>query len=630
MTTTPLLSAPPKGTTTNIRPKIQMEQIVSIMRQRRSQDSILIRQMIEIRDRYNGDVVLPVPDVDGNPTLDIPTPRLIAMSIDGYATRAASTKPTIKTPYIDAASATSRNAAEIRRKVLYSKWWDSQMDIKLYRWYRQIAAYGTGALMVMPDNKEQKAKIELRDPLTTYPELRDPSDIRSPKNVGFIFGRSIDWITNHFPQSSDFFYNAANKEWDTLWDVVEWIDEFEVVIGVLGPRMPAYSPQDARPYGYGGFELARYENRAGMVPVVVPRRVTLDRVMGQMSTMVDTVDLHARMTALELLAAERHVFPDIVMMSEANQTARLVSGNWRDGRTGDVNIVDGARSVQYLTAGEPGFIPNVLEKLEDSIRQSGGASNLYGGDNPGGLRTGRALQQMGSFSIDPGIQEGQKIGEKALSVILAACVEVEKGYFPNKKHVSFTGLQGDDEVVTYQAKDIDSSECSVTYPLPGADISQMSVAVSQLVGAGLVSEHTARVIHPMISDADQEEKKITIEKVQSAVLAGFGQQVSQGQVPLPDSVRVLELLRGGATIEAAINKSQLEAQKRQASHAEEAGEGEATAPGAQPGLAMPGMGAEQAPSPIPPVAAGLANLHGLTQALRQPPPPEALNGPANA
>ena len=606
-----------------------MEQVVSIMRQRRSQDSILIRQMIEIRDRYNGDVVLPVPDVDKSPTLDIPTPRLIAMSVDGHAMRAASTKPTIKTPYMDAAKETSRKAAEIRRKVLYSKWNDSQMDIKLYRWYRQMAAYGTGAMIVMPDDREQKAKIELRDPLTTYPELRDPSDIRSPKNVGFVYGRSIDWITEHFPGSNDFFYNAANKEWDTLWDVCEWVDEYEVVIGVLGPRMPAYSPQDARPYGYGGFELARWENRAGIVPVVCPRRVTLDRVMGQMSTMVDTVDLHARMTALELLAAERHVFPDIVMMSEQNQTARLVSGNWRDGRTGDVNIVDGARGVQYLTAGEPSFIPEVLNKLEDSIRQSGGASDLYGGDNPGGLRTGRALQQMGSFSIDPGVQESQKIAEKALSVILEACIEVEKAYYPSKKHVSFTGLQGDDEVVEYRAKDVDSSICSVSYPLPGADISQMSVAVSQLVGAGLVSEHTARVIHPMISDADQEEQKINVEKVQSAVLAGFGQQVAAGQVPLPDSVRVLELLRSGKTIEEAINKAQEEAQKRQASQAPPPQEGQGAAPGTQPGLAMPGMGVEQQPS-IPPPPAGLANLHGLQAALKQPPSPAALNGPPNA
>ena len=447
--------------------------------------------------------------------------------------------------------------------------------------------------------------------------------------MGFIFGRSIDWIISHFPKSSDFFYNSANKEWDTLWDVVEWIDEDQIVIGVLGPRMPAYSPQDARPYGYGGFELTRYQNRAGMVPVVCPRRVTLDRVMGQMATMVDTVDLHARMTALELLAAERHVFPDIVMMSEANQTARLVSGNWRDGRTGDVNIVDGARGVQYLTAGEPTFIPQVLEKLEDSIRQSGGASDLYGGDNPGGLRTGRALQQMGSFSIDPGVQESQKIAEKSLSIILEACIEVEKAYFPTRKHVSFTGLLGDDEVVEYRPKDVDSSICSVTYPLPGADISQMSVAVSQLVGSELASHHTAMTLHPMIPDADQEEKRINIEKAESAAMAAFGQQAAAGQIPISDVVRVVELLRGGKPIEQAVQIAQKEAQERQASQAPPPQDGQAASPGTQPGLSMPGMGVEQQPS-IPPPPAGLQNLHGITQALRSAPPTPALNSPGAA
>jgi hypothetical protein len=608
---------------------ISIEEVASIMRQRRAQDSIIIRQMIETRDRYNGDVVLPVPDVDKSPTLDIPTPRLIAMAIDSTAMRAASSKPNIHCPNLKSTKKSTKEA-DVRRKMLYAKWSESQMDIKAYRWYRQMAAYGTAALVVMPDNKTRKATIELRDPLTSYPELRDPSDIRNPKNVGFIYGRSRDWIIEHFPDSNDFFYNAANRDWDTLWDIVEWIDEWEVVIGVMGPRMPAYSPQDARPYGYGGYELSRFPNKAGKVPVVMPRRVTLDRVMGQMATMIDTVDLHARMTALEVLAAERHVFPDIVMMSSDNQQARLVSGNWADGRTGQVNIVDGAKGVQYLQAQIPQFIPGVIEGLEDAIRQSGGASPLSGGDGSG-MRTGRAIDELGSFSIDPRVEEMQRVAEKAWACSLADCIDVEKAYYSSAKHISFTGLQGDDSVIEYSPGEIDGNYNVVTYPLPGADISQMSVAVAQLNGAGLISAHTARVIHPMIGDAMQEEKLINIEKVESAVLAGFGQQVSAGQVPLPDSVAVLGFLRGGANIEDAINQAQSAAQARQAQQAPPPQDGQNTAPGQQPGLASPGMGAEQGPPPtIQPPQAGLQNYHAIATALKQAPPPQALNGPANA
>jgi hypothetical protein len=355
--------------------------------------------------------------------------------------------------------------------------------------------------------------------------------------------------------------------------------------------------------------------------------------MGQMSTMIDTVDLHARMTALEVIAAEKHTFPDMVLMSEANQQAQVVSGSWKDGRTGEINIVDGARGVQYLTTQIPGFVPAIVQQLEDAIRESGGASSMFGGDNPGGLRTGRALDVMGSFSIDPSIEEMQRIGEKCLSVINEATIAVESAYYPGKTHFSFTGLQGDDAVLEYKPSDIDSKHNVVTYPIPGADISQMSVAIAQLQGSGLISKHTARVKHPFIDDAMQEEKVINIEQIEGAVFAGFGQQVSQGQVPLPDAVRVLALVRQGESIEDAVNTAQKESQARQASQAPPPQEGQATDPSQQPGLASPGMGVEAAPPggpSIPPPSMALQNFHGITRNLNTPPPPMPTGGPPGA
>ena len=420
----------------NIHISITMEQIIGIMRQRRSMNSLIIQQMVEIRDRYNGDVVLPMVDVKEAPTMDVPTPRLIAMGIDGNARRAASSRPAIYAPALSLSRSRDRKNADTRKRMMYAKWHESQLEMKLYRFYRQYSAYGVGCMVVMPEEKTKSARIELRDPLTAYPELRDPGDIREPLNCGFVYGRSIDWIIQHYPKAKEFFANSASRNWDTLWDVVEWIDEWEVVIGVMGPRMPAFAPQDARPYGYSGFELARWPNKAGMVPVASPQRITLDRVMGQMSTMIDTVDLHARLVSLEVLAAEKHVFPDMVMISEAGEIAQVTSGEWQDGRSGGINTVQGARGVQYLTSELPPFIPAVAEGLEDSIRQSGGSSALYGGDNEG-MRTGRGVSTMGSFEVDPAVQEMQRAGGHVLSLVNEACVAVEKGYFPNARRTSF-------------------------------------------------------------------------------------------------------------------------------------------------------------------------------------------------
>lgn len=623
------LSSPNAGT--NVRKGIPFDQIVSLMRQRRSQDSLLIRQMIDIRDRYNNDVVLPLPTVQNSPEIEPPVPRLIAQAIDGTAMRAASPNPAITCPALNPASSLSVKKADIRRRRLYGAWKENQVKIKLYRSYRHLVGYGTCAWIVLPDSAERRAKIELRDPLMTYPELRTPNDIREPKNVGFVYGRSVDWITYHYPTAKDFFYNAAGKEWDTLWDVVEWVDEDEVVIGILGPRMPAYTPQDSRPYGYNGFELCRFRNKAGMVPVVTPRRVTLDLVMGQMATMIGTVDLHSRLMALEVLAAEKHVFPDMFLLGEPNGTPRVVGGNWRDGRTGEINEVTGAREVGYLSTQPTPQILQTIAQLEDSIRETGGASGFFGGENPGGLRTGRALDTMGSFSVDPRVQEFQELQSQALRLLNIGVLAVEKGYYPNAKQFCFTGLQGDASLCEYQpARDFETGENDVQYPIPGADISQVSVAVAQMVGSGLMSKHTGRVKHPFIDDAEQEEAQLAEEMIEQAILAAFAQQTNGGQVPLTDAIRVLTLLKGGMDLAEAVNQAQKEAQERQATQAPPPGPTQLSAPEAQPGIAPGSEQPQGTNSPIPTPPVSLANFHSLVRNLNSMPQAQPTGGPPGA
>jgi hypothetical protein len=590
------------------RKGIAFDQIVALMRQRRSQDSILFSQGIEVRDRYNGDVVIPLTDVKGSPVLDIPAPRLIAQAIDGSAMQASSSRPSIVTASTSLTEANAELKRAIRRNAMYAHWHHSAVDIKLYRSYRHLAAYGTNAWTVMPDENEKCARIELRDPLTAYPELRSPDDVREPKNVGFIYGRSIDWIFAHYPQAREFITNAGQRNWDTLWDMVEWIDQDEIVMGILGPRMPAYSPQDSRPYGYNGYELKRWRNKAGMVPVAVPRRATLDRIMGQVSTLINTVDLHSRMMALAAIAAEKHTFPDIQLVSSPGGLARLADDQWHDGRTGKVNIVQEGQA-QFLVSETPPFVMEMMKELESGIRESGGASGFFAGENPGGLRTGNAVSAMGSYSIDPRVEEMQKIQARALTQINRAVFAVEKGYWPSKTFSMFTGLMGDDESVEYvPERDLTTDQNMVIYPVPGADVNQMTVAAAQLAGSGLASKHEARLIHPLIADAEASERQILIEQLDASVLAAVAQGSSQGSIPPADVARIKTLVKEGKSIEEAVTTAHQEAQKRQATEAPPAEPGQAAAPETQPGLAPPGAGAEQPPPQAP---------GGPTQALTQ-------------
>ncbi|MHB1778020.1 MAG: hypothetical protein ACYCU7_18865, partial [Acidimicrobiales bacterium] len=127
----------------------------------------------------------------------------------------------------------------------------------------------------------------------------------------------------------------------------------------------------------------------------------------------------------------------------------------------------------------------------------------------------------------------------------------------------------------------------------------------------------------------QEERLIDVEQLSAAVFAGMQQQAAQGQLPINDAARVLQLLRRGERVEDAIMAAQKEAQQRQATQAPAPQPGQVAAPETQPGLAAPGQGAEQPPPTIPPPAAGQQNFQKLAAALMAAPKPAGMNGPPN-
>lgn len=526
--------------------------IISIMRQRRTMDDRLIKGMIAVRDRYNGDVVVPMPDVKNSPAMAPPVPNLVIEALDSLAMRANSTTPRITMPPLDWKSSSSNDHAETRRRSMYGHWHESQLDIKLFRAYRHYAGYGTFSMVTLFDDRTQRAVVELRDPLTSYPELRAPDDIREPKNVGFIFGRSVDWIRSHFPtQSAAFITNAAGKSWDTLWDVVEWIDEFEIVVGIMGPKIPAYGPVDARPYGYTAYELARWPNRAGCVPVVAPRRVTLDRIQGQMTSLLGFNDTFGRATALDFVAMERAIFPDLVVIGQNGAPPQIFSGDWHDGREGKANVLANA-SVQVLERGPGPMSQQVLAGMERAIRSTGGAPGI---DDLAGQRTGAGTNALASLTVDPRMQEAQTVMQRALTMVNTHIMKTELGYAPSQKYTIIPGLRSDMNSVEVQPdRDYDFTENVVDYPYPGLDITQLSVAMIQLQGAELISKKTARSGHPLIDDPMQEETIVTLEQLDLATLNGISQQIEQGTFPggVPAIAHMRKLVSEGKELYEAV------------------------------------------------------------------------------
>lgn len=565
------------------------DEIISIMRQRRTADGVLIQAMIENRDRYNGEVAVLMPDVSGIPAANRPGPNFFQESIDGNARLANATMPRINCPTMNPDSDRSVKLASMRQGFYYGNWYESQLELKLARSYRHFMAYGTHAMVIVPNDVEQRADIQIRDPLSAYPELRSPDDIRPPKDVGFLFARSAQWLLANYPDKiPQYLAQSSDKGWDTLWDVVEWIDEDQIVLGVMGPRFPPYGYVDSRPYGYNAIELGRWPNRAGMVPVVIPRRATLDRIMGQLTSMINYSDLYGRMLSLELVATEKAIFPDIAILSRTGDVPTLVGNQWQDGRSGNVNLITNAAVEIIGKEPGPGTIP-VLQMIDSHIRGGTGASSLYGGQ-AGSMRTGAGVDALGDFSVNPMIAEAQTVMAYSLVEVNKAVAAVTKAHYGDTKRTYILGMSGSQKTVTVTPnKDLDSDVNVVSYLAPGADVNRYAVALTQLASTEIISKKTARDKHPMVDDPAEEEQFIAVEKMGDATMAAIANGVAQGQTPISTVARANELVVGGMPLYAAWLQAESEAQTA------------APAPGAPGGPPPTGPGGQ-------PIPAGMAQM----------------------
>lgn len=592
----------------------------TIVRMRQSEDSLLKQAMIEVKNRYNGDFIVPLSDVEGNPVMEPPVPALIADAIDGLSMQASSTSPICAVPALIPHDQASVDRSVRRRKAYYATWHDSRMKLLWRRAYRHLGGYGLFAMVGMPDDKTQRPKLSLRDPLTAYPDETSPEEIRMPLNVGFVVGRSAAWVRHYFPEASDI---VGGQREDQTWDLCEWIDEQKIMVGLLGPRFRNETwterMQDQ------ALLLRAWENRAGCVPVICPGRVTLDRIAGQVSKIVGIVDLLGRLTALDVIAAEKAVFPDRYLVGRDGHAPVIVGGRWKDGRTGETNILQHVDKIGAMTEGTGPDTQRTISYLERAGRMSGGTPGIFGGELTGAIRSGQTIGAAAAYAVDPRVQEVQEIMEVALTQMNEAINGIYTGYWPNKKYTIFSGWPGDFGHVEFTPSEdlAESRENVVTYPFPGADMNAITVMVGQARGAGIMSLRTAINKHPAVEDPDEEMLNLDLEALTDAAKAAVFNRAANGELPEVDVIRMLELRTEGKSLIEAFKQAQEEAQQRQAREAQPQVD-PATGmpmggvpPAAMPGMANPGAGAEEMmpPPDIPPPDQDIQNFRQVLNSL---------------
>jgi hypothetical protein len=601
-------------------PRRSMEEIANIVAQRRRADAPLVASMKTIRDRYNRDLVLPMPEIPGQKPQDSSFPNLLLTGIEQTALRAASVLPALSAPPLRPQIAASRERADRRRRAVAGMWTRSYLEERLLgRAFRHLVGYGTFAAVAVPDFKSGHAVFELRDPLGAYPAPRTGFDDDNPADVAFVYGKPWSWVAKTYPDAaatyrSRFGPRPRNISDDdaTLYDVVEWVDDTECVIGLLGARTIGDVNGYWREGVWGGpaMELRRWSNPTpGLCPAVVPRRITLDRLAGQMAGVVGQADVADRLMLLDTIAAEKAVFADIVIEGD---NPELLTGDWQDGRTGRANIVRNGQ-VKYLQTSPGPLTHPVIDRIERAIRSDAGIPAQYTGEIPTGIRTGRAAAGVLGEAVDARIQEAQRIMARALRSLNAAGMAIERMWWPKEpKAFVLVNWPGEPEPADYvPSADFETPHTEVSYAYAGADINALGVAVGQLLGANIISDETARAMHPAVADPFVEGERVDVMRLRNALMEALLQGIAQGQTPGVDVAEMIRQRLGGKTIEDAYTDTQKAAQERQATPAPEG------APETQPGMEQPGAGAEQPPeAAVPPPPTGTLDFASLSRALR--------------
>tara|TARA_R110002049_G_scaffold2127_1_gene15393 strand:- start:290 stop:1987 length:1698 start_codon:yes stop_codon:yes gene_type:complete len=563
--------------------------------------------MREVRDYYNGDVIIPLPELDSNEKSAVA--NLLSQGLDQTAMRIASTSPDIYCPPVDTKTKRARDNATIRRKAIFGWWEHSRMDLQLAKRARHLIGYATNITQIRFDRKMGAPVWQVRDPLTTYPAAMTSADDMRPRDVIFAYHRTVGWLSQMYPDAARKFSSDGRASEDEPIELIEYVDDTEQVL--IGMRAPVQTSMFMTPNAAENkaliVELERVPNPLGETPVVCAQRISLDGAQGQFDGILGMYQMQARLMALEVIAVQKGVFPDTWLVGRAGETPQIV--NPSDGLTGEVGIIRGGdlKDMQM----QPGYMTNpAIDRLERAQRLTAGIPQEFGGESTSNIRTGRRGDAVLSAVVDFTVQEAQRIMSRALQEENRVAVAISKKYAGGRKRSFYVSTKNAKGAVEYRPNEnFDSTDNVVSYSHPGADINNLVIGGGQRVGMGTMSKRSFMAIDPLVDDPEFEHDTVIGEQLEQALLSSVQQQAAEGILPPADLARIMDLVMNNEMeLAGAVEKVQKEAQERQAEQVSP------LAPEAQPGLALPGMGAESMPTgPMPgeePAAPSVEELIG--------------------
>lgn len=572
----------------------------ALLHDRKKHDAPAIARAIEVRDVYNGDMVVPLPELNTNERVAVA--NLLQQAIDQTGMRIASVMPEMIWPALRPGIKASEKKARDRRNVAIS-WHDTNtMELKLRRRARYLLGYGRAPVWIRPGT-EGTPTWHLRDPLGSYPApCLDPDQIVPPDAI-FTFKRGREWLVKNYPQQMT---QLRTHESSRTFEVVEYVDDRQCLTYVVGDIDPG-----SNSYGYSGGTdysiLHDYDNRAGVPLVVDPARITLDRRLGAYDGMVGMYQLQAKMQALSVIGMQRGIFPETWFIAGQSGGKIIKRADPFHGVIGEAEMGT-ITNVQM----QPSFMgQQVIDRMAGEQRIDGGMPAEYSGLSSTNVRTGQRGAMVMSAAIDFFIQEAQVLFERSLEAENMIAVATQKAYAGN--HTYSLYVKGIGKLVYTPNDTFETDIHEVKYPYAGADANGQEIRDGQKLGLETISRRTVMEHDPAIRDVEQELARISSEGLRKSFLNMLDQMVQDPNSPLlgSDIAQIYQGLASGVDEPWDVYQKVHEAaQARQAPSPDMAG--------MQPGLDAPAGARPELAGGVAAPSSSLANLSSLFQKTRVP------------
>jgi hypothetical protein len=603
-----------------------VEEIVALYKERLDAQGPILNQMREVRQLANGDVIVPLNELDRNTRSSVA--NLLVQGLDQMSMRVSSTMPSPYFPALREGQDRSMRLARDRKRAMLAIWDDNRMNMKMRRRARHLLAYSNSPVFIKPNFDKRIPEWQLRNPLDTFPAPSVDIDNPVPDNCIFTYGRTYRWLTQNYGDVINGVLRVGSPSWDTMFKILEYVCDNEVVTVVLGAEKTIDPMTGAYSMGAPAVELERVINKTGMPLVVVPQRITLDKPHGQFDGLLGMYYTRARLQALTEIAIERGIFPDEYLVARQGDNPEIIQ--IADGKTGQLGVVKGGDIQQLQT--NPGYKTDVaLDRLERQERLEGAIPAEFGGESGTNIRTGRRGDSVLAATVDFRVQEAQDIFASSMVQEDKIAIAIEKTYWGNSSKSFFIPGMGGGVKDYTPNKMWETDFHYVSYSAAGSDVNNLIVGLGQRLGTGLMSKESAREADPLISDPELERDRIVAEGIEAALLSSIQAQAADPNGPYqPDDLAYVaeQVQSNKMSLPEAIMAAQKRAQERQAAMAPQG------APETMPGLSAPGMGMEQpvaGPSGPPSLESLLGQLGGGgAAAAAQPQTPGGVLSLANS